>query len=138
MSHKDNFERLQAIKAGNRGVVTKKINELNEIVQETEINGTIDEEQSERLDVLNHLLEGKLKTLQDIDQNVLELCELEFISNEIEDSERVLAKVVETQKTINDILQKRNYGFVRKTKLFRGFNKSQPKRNYQNLSLKDT
>ena len=138
MSHKDNFERLQAIKAGNRGVVRKKINELNEIVQETKINGTIDEEQSERLDVLNHLLEGKLKTLQDIDQNVLELCELEFISNEIEDSERVLAKVVETQKTINDILQKRNNGFVRKTKLFRGFNKSQPKRNYQNLSLKDT
>lgn len=72
------------------------------------MNGTIDEEQSKRLDVLNSLLEWKLKTLQDIDQNVLELCELEVISNEIEDSGRVLAKVVETQKTMNDMLQKRN------------------------------
>ena len=58
---------------------------MNEIVQETEINGTIDKEQSKRLDVLNRLLEGKLKTLQDIDQNVLKLCKLEVISNEIED-----------------------------------------------------
>ena len=105
MSPKGKLERL---KAGIRGVVTKKINEVNEIVQGTEINGTIDEEQSKRVDVLNHLLEGKLKTLQDIDLNVLELCELEVISNEIEDSERVLAKVVETQETVNDILQKLN------------------------------
>ena len=71
MSHKDKLERLKAIRAGIRAVVTKKINEVNEIVQGMEINGTIDEEQSKRVDVLNHLLEGKLKTLQDIDQNVL-------------------------------------------------------------------
>ena len=90
MSNQDKLERLKAIRAVNRGVVTKKINEVNEVVQETEINGTINEEQSKRLDVLNRLLEGKLKTLQDIDQNVLELCELEVISNEIEGSEKVL------------------------------------------------
>jgi hypothetical protein len=39
-------------------------------------DGTISKEQAKRLDVLNLLLEGKLKTMQGIDQSILELCEL--------------------------------------------------------------
>lgn len=105
---KEKLERLKAIRAANRGVITKKVNDVNEILHGTEAEGTLNEEQAKRLDVINRLLEGKLKTLEDIDQNILSLCDLDVIPNEIEESERVVAKIVESQKFIHDAIKKRN------------------------------
>ena len=58
--------------------------------------------------MIKHLLDGKLKKLEEIDQNVLLLCTLKTIENEIEESDKVSAKVVECQKRIQDAVQKHN------------------------------
>ena len=58
------------------------------------------------MDVINRLLENKLKIVEDLDQNILSLCDVEAIQGEIEDSEKVLERVVACQKRIHDALQK--------------------------------
>ena len=60
------------------------------------------------LDVLDRLLKNKLKLVEDLDQNILSLCDVGSISNEVEESETVLERVVSCQKRIQDILQRRN------------------------------
>ena len=105
---KEKLDRLRAIRAANHGVITKRVNDVNEILQTVDANETLNEEQAKRLDVINRLLEGKLKALQDIDQNILSLCEIEVIPNEIKESERVVARIVECQKLIDDAILKRN------------------------------
>ncbi len=52
--------RLKAIRAGNRGVITKKINDVGEILAEVESDGIINEKQAKRLDILNcYIARGK-------------------------------------------------------------------------------
>lgn len=58
--------------------------------------------------MIKHLLDGKLKKLEGIDQNILSLCELQNIEHKIEESDKVSARVVECQKKIQDALQKHN------------------------------
>ena len=58
--------------------------------------------------MIKRLLDGKLKKLEEIDQNVLSLCTLETIEHEIEESDKVSAEVVEYQKKIQDAVQKHN------------------------------
>ena len=45
-------------------------------------------EQVHQLEVISRLLEAKLKALEDIDQDILSLCNVDEIPQEIEDSER--------------------------------------------------
>lgn len=47
-----------------------------------------------------------MKLIEDLDQNILSLCEVDTIQNEIEDSEKVLERVVACQKSIQDALAK--------------------------------
>ena len=56
--------------------------------------------------MINRLLENKLKIVEDLDQNILSLCDVEAIQGEIEDSDKVLERVVACQKRIHDALQK--------------------------------
>ena len=100
---KEKLERLRAIRRANRGVITKKISDANAILG---IGGTLSNEQEAQLDVINRLLENKLKIVEDLDQNILSLCDVEAIQGEIEDSEKVLERVVACQKRIHDALQK--------------------------------
>ena len=51
------------------------------------------------------MLEAKLKTLEDIDQEVLSLCNVDEIPQEIEESERYVEKVITCQKKISDVSQ---------------------------------
>ena len=67
---------------------------------------TID--QFQQLDVIKHLLDGKLKKLEEIDQNLPSLCHFQNIEHETEESDKVSARVVECQKKIRDALQKHN------------------------------
>ena len=53
------------------------------------------DEDFQQLDVIKRLLDGKETKLEEIDQNVLSLCTLETIEHEIEESDKVSAKVVE-------------------------------------------
>ena len=59
---------------------------------------------------MDRLLTGKLKTIKELDQSVLSLCSVDVIQAEIEDAEKVLERVVECQKRIQDALQKKSNG----------------------------
>lgn len=65
---KEKLERLRAIRRANRGVITKKISDANTILG---IGGTLSSEQEAQLDVINRLLENKLKIVEDLDQNIV-------------------------------------------------------------------
>ena len=99
---KEKLERVKAIRAANRGVITKKITDVNEILN----GGTINDDQRKALEVLDRLLESKLKTVEELDQSVLSLCSIDAIQAEIEDSEKVLERVVECQKRVHEALQR--------------------------------
>ena len=101
----EKLERLKAIRRANRGVITKKIFEADEILSR---GGTLNDDDVTALDVLDRLLKNKLKLVEDLDQNILSLCDVGSISNEVEESETVLKRVVSCQKRIQDILQRRN------------------------------
>lgn len=58
-----------------------------------------------QLKVISRLLEAKLKTLKEIDQEVLSLCNVDEIPQEIEESEKYVEKVIKCQKRINDFSQ---------------------------------
>ena len=55
-------------------------------------------EQVHQLEVISQLLEAKLKALEDIDQDILSLCNVDEIPQEIEESERYVEKVITCQK----------------------------------------
>ena len=103
---KDKLERVKAIRAANRGVITKKISDVDTILSGT----TLNDDQRKSLEVLDRLLTGKLKTIEELDQSVLSLCSVDVIQAEIEDAEKVLERVVDCQKRIQDALQTKSNG----------------------------
>ena len=103
---KEKFERVKALRAANRGVITKKISDVDTILRGT----TLNDDQIKSLEVLDRLLTGKLKTIEELDQSVLSLCSVDVIQAEIEDAEKVLERVVECQKRIQDALQTKSNG----------------------------
>ena len=48
-----------------------------------------------RLHVINQQLEGKLSLLKGMDKDILECCELEVIETKIDESEAIVAKVID-------------------------------------------
>ena len=56
----------------------------------------------ERLDVIRQLLDGKQRSLSEIDQEVLSLCEVEAIDEEIERSEEVTASILHLKGKIEN------------------------------------
>ena len=105
MAEKEKIERLKSIRAGHRGVVTRHINEAKTILENRRELGHVEEEltvaQVDRLNVVSLLLLEKQKTLSKIDQEVLELCELTEIKREIQESENIVSKILETKRTTN-------------------------------------
>ena len=71
---KENLEWLKAIRAAHRGVITKKVQQAIEVLGDK--GDTLTDEDFQQLEVIKRLLDGKLKKLEEIDQNVLLLCTL--------------------------------------------------------------
>ena len=69
--------------------------------------GHVEEElsvaQVDRLNLISLLLLEKQKTLSKIDQEVLELCELTEIEREIQESENIVSKILETKQQIEEV-----------------------------------
>lgn len=93
------IERLKATRAAHRGVVTKLERETDELL--TEATAT----NRSRLDVIICLLEAKLKTLNEIDDEIIAICPLEDITNEIEESEEKTAQIIQCKKKIEQATQ---------------------------------
>ena len=70
-------------------------------------------EQVQQVHVKARLLEARLRTLKEIDQEVLSLCNVHEIPQEIEESEKCLEKFISCQERINDISQQN--GVVQET-----------------------
>ena len=107
MAEKEKIERLKSVRAGRRGVVTRHINEAKTILGNRRELGHVEEEltvaQVDRLNLVSLLLLEKQKTLSKIDQEVLELCELTEIEREIQESENIVSKILETKQQIEEV-----------------------------------
>lgn len=99
---KERFVRLRVIRGAQHATVTKNVGKVNDIIGTEEF---ISSEHISQLKVIGRLLETKLKTLEEIDQEVLSLCNVDEIQQEIEESEKYVEKVITCQKRINDISQ---------------------------------
>jgi len=108
---KERLTRLRAIRGTHRSIVTKNATKVNDIVEDETLAAS---EQVKQLEVIHRLLETKLKALRDIDQEVLSLCSVEEIPQEIGESERYVEKIIMCQKRINDISQQ-NDGTTQET-----------------------
>ena len=93
---KAKVERLKATRTGNRSVVTRTINECDEILN----NETLTEENVSRLEVLKQQLQGKLSTLQKIGAEFLTICDLKDIEREIMESDDVETEIIVKTKRI--------------------------------------
>ena len=89
----EQLARLRSIRRGNRGVVTKLCNEADDILKQQDVD-------HERLYVIVKQLEGKSNTLKGLDKKILELCELEIVSDEIKESENFYGKLLECRTKI--------------------------------------
>ena len=87
------LDRLKAVRAGHRGVITKLTRELDEA-----LTGTVSGEMVGRLNVIYEQLQNKLNVLQKIDNEVLAVCRVEDIECKIEDSEGVSARILDYKR----------------------------------------
>ena len=100
---KAKLERLKAIRAGHRGVVTKAIKECDEILGTTPIS----EENVSRLEILDQQLRSKLSTLKDLGQEFLAICDVKDIEQAIMESEEIEFKLIDKTKRIEATLSSR-------------------------------
>ena len=92
----EKLSRLKAIRGGHRSVVTKHEKEATTIIT----NEILTKDDVSRIQVIQCLLEEKLKTLNTIDQDVLTLCSEGEIEKEIEDSEAIVARIMGVNNAI--------------------------------------
>jgi len=97
----ESLERLRAIRGGNRGVVTKLVNEAEEILI---VTTPLERAQKSRISVISQQLDNKLKMLNDIDKDILGKCEVSVIPTELEESETVTSKVLSCKQKIEEAL----------------------------------
>jgi hypothetical protein len=100
----DQLERKKATRRGNRAVITKYSNEAKELLANGE---NIDENTKDRLNTLHDLLEEKLQVVKKFDEEILQLCEVKEIENEIEISEELNSRVLDVKRQISKFFAKK-------------------------------
>ena len=91
---KETLSRLRSMRGGHRGTVTKLEKEVDELLNNAsafDVN---------RLQVIDRQLEGKLTTLDKLDTDIQNLCDLEQLTQEIEESDHVTARILECRERI--------------------------------------
>ena len=101
MSEETNRERYKAIRAGHRGVLTRLIREIDEVMGVE----TLGDEHHHKLDVMyrHDQLESKAKILSELDNDVMKCCELGDIEREVQESDAIATKIIE-YKTKSNLL----------------------------------
>ena len=85
MTEMEALPRLRAKRAANRGVVTKLIEESDEIL-ENDVT-LMDMKTRNRLTRIDAMLQEKLQLISELDEKILNACEVDDIIKEVEDSE---------------------------------------------------
>ena len=97
-----NINRLKAIRRGNRSVVTKLSNEALEYLNTED---ELAETKLSRPETIDNQLQTKLNVLEELNQQLLSVRKIETIEQEIEDSEDILAKILDCRKRIDNKLR---------------------------------
>ena len=95
-------ERMRSIRGGHRGVVTKIIREVDELLS---TEGPMTAERASQLNVKLQQLEAKLKVLSNIDKDILSKCDVGEIEHEIDESEAITAKIMNCQQRIHEAIR---------------------------------
>ena len=88
------LKRIRAIRSGNRGVVTKYCKEAIELLDQG------NETNKDRLRTIANLLNEKIIRLKELDAQVLELCEIDDIEREIEETEEMFSRASDVSSRI--------------------------------------
>ena len=92
MSEDENIQRLRAIRGAHRGVATKLLNEADELLASTSPT-TLEDELKTKLNILKQQIKCKLAKLNEVDEKILDLCDVKNIGAEILESEEYTARV---------------------------------------------
>ena len=90
------LERLKAVRAAHRGMITKLTREVDKALSSTTPVG----DKVGCLNVIFEQLQNKLTVLQKIDNEILTACSVEHIEREIEESEAISAKIFDYKRRI--------------------------------------
>jgi hypothetical protein len=93
MAEAQSIERKRAIRKANRGVITKYINEANDLLHE-------EDSDRDRLITIQGLLREKLDYIKRLDSEILDICEIKDIDKEIIESEEINTRVLNISKKI--------------------------------------
>ena len=99
----EQLERTKATRRGNRGVITKYINEAKDLLKNGDHS---DETTKDRLSTLYDLLAEKLKVVKKFDEEILKSCDVKEIEDEIEQSEVLNSRVIDVRKLISKFVEK--------------------------------
>ena len=89
------LKRLRAIRSGNRAVVTRYTKEAIELLNQG------DARSRDRLSTVANLLNDKIRLLKELDAQILELCEIDDIEREIEETEELFSRASDITREIN-------------------------------------
>jgi hypothetical protein len=91
---KEKLDRLRAKRGGNRGVCTKLAKEAQELI-ETRNEGNLN-----RSEVVHSILSEKLKLLNELDEEILGLCDISEIQGEIEETTEIASRILDALKKL--------------------------------------
>jgi len=91
---KETLSCLRSMRSSHHGTVTKLEKEVDKLLN----NGSAFD--VNRIQVNDRQLEGKLTTLDKLDTDIQNLCDLEQLTQEIEESEHVNARILELRERI--------------------------------------
>ncbi len=91
---KEKLDRLHAKRGGNRGVCTKLAKEAQELI-ETRNEGNLN-----RSEVVHSILSEKLKLLNELDEEILGLCDISEIQGEIEETREIASRILDAFKKL--------------------------------------
>ena len=94
MSEQDNLTRIRAVRAGNRGVVTKLIKEAECLIEEQ------NETNLGRMQTICTILNDKMGLLKELDEKILNACELEEIEDEVEEADMIMSRIMDIKRII--------------------------------------
>ena len=105
MSEDENIQRLRAIRGAHRGVATKLLNEANELLASTS-STTLEGELKTKLNILKQQIKCKLAKLNEVDEKILDLCDVKNIGAEVLESEEYTARVTSCIVRLESVVNK--------------------------------
>ena len=105
------LDRLRKIRRGHCSVLTKLTREVEGLVEATEP----DPNRASRLRIIHEQLDGKMKVFSNLDGEIVSLCAEEDIDQEIDDSETIIAKIIEAKRKIDFTVKENSHDRARES-----------------------